>query len=186
MFESGRRFLLSMLSLIRSWLFGLSVKGFCNGFRLLCRLCCRSDAEWRSALETISPCIGPNPSLTGSPSAIRLTLTPRTHSSGAISGQPFPNRAPCGFAPFTRWIPAARSGLKRPQSDASLARRRTAARRTLIVDGAGLLCSSEKRFRAVWLCILSATSHICGLLRREPQYETATRGDKIAVFRSLK
>ncbi len=137
-------------------------------------------------LPTTTSCIGPNPSRTGSPSAIRMTLTPRTHSSGAISGQPFPNRAPGGFAPFTRWIPAARSGLKRPQSDASLASRRTAARRTLIVDGAGFLCSSEKRFRAVWLCILSATSHICGLLRGERQYETATRGDKIAVFRSLK
>jgi hypothetical protein len=46
----------------------------------------------------------------------------------------FPKRTPSFFAPLTRWIPAAGSGLSSPQSAASKAKRLTAARRRLIVD----------------------------------------------------
>ena len=47
-----------------------------------------------------------------------------------------PIRIPSRLAPFTRRMPAARSGLSNPLSDASYANRRTAARRRLIVAGA--------------------------------------------------
>lgn len=47
-----------------------------------------------------------------------------------------PSLTPSFFAPFTRRMPAASSGLNRPESDASYARRRTAARCRLIVAGA--------------------------------------------------
>ena len=47
-----------------------------------------------------------------------------------------PIRIPCFFTPFTRRIPAARSGLNSPESAASYASRRTAAKRRLIVDDA--------------------------------------------------
>ena len=53
----------------------------------------------------------------------------------------FPIRMPCFFTPFTRRIPAARSGLRSPQSAASYASRRMAARRRLIVDEAYWACS---------------------------------------------
>ena len=43
--------------------------------------------------------------------------------------------------PFTRRMPAASSGLRRPPSAASYAIRRTAARRRLIVEGAYWRCS---------------------------------------------
>ena len=48
----------------------------------------------------------------------------------------FPSRMPSFFAPFTRRMPAASSGLRSPVSAASYASRRTAASRTLIVPGA--------------------------------------------------
>jgi hypothetical protein len=44
-----------------------------------------------------------------------------------------PKREPSLRRPFTRWMPAASSGLSRPQSAASNASRLTAAKRTLIV-----------------------------------------------------
>ena len=47
-----------------------------------------------------------------------------------------PRRTPMRRTPFTRRIPAASSGLKRPPSAASYAMRRTAANRRLIVAGA--------------------------------------------------
>src|SRR5687767_13904044 len=46
-----------------------------------------------------------------------------------------PSRTPTLFAPFTRWMPAASSGLRRPVSAASYASRRTAASRRFMVDG---------------------------------------------------
>lgn len=48
----------------------------------------------------------------------------------------FPARAPCFFARLTRRMPAAKSGLSKPASDASYARRRTAANLRLIVEEA--------------------------------------------------
>jgi hypothetical protein len=45
-------------------------------------------------------------------------------------------RIPCFFTPLTRRIPAARSGLRSPQSAASYANRRMAARRRLMVEDA--------------------------------------------------
>jgi hypothetical protein len=47
-----------------------------------------------------------------------------------------PSREPSLRTPLTRWMPAASSGLNRPESAASKARRRTAAIRTLMVPGA--------------------------------------------------
>src|SRR5260370_7295954 len=44
-------------------------------------------------------------------------------------------------------MPAARSGLRSPQSDASYASRRIAANLRLIVDGAYGCCSSAIRYR---------------------------------------
>jgi len=54
--------------------------------------------------------------------------------SSAVSQ--FPTRTPSRRTPFTRRMPAARSGLRSPQSDASYASRRIAASLRLIVDGA--------------------------------------------------
>src|SRR5437773_1871263 len=58
-----------------------------------------------------------------------------------------PIRTPKRFAPLTRRIPAANSGLRSPGSAASYASRRTAAKRTLIVEGARLFCSRKNRYR---------------------------------------
>ena len=49
-----------------------------------------------------------------------------------------PSLTPSFFTPLTRRIPAAKSALRRPQSDASYASRRTAPRRRLMVPGARL------------------------------------------------
>ena len=65
--------------------------------------------------------------------------------SSAVSQLPI--RTPSRRAPFTLRMPAARSGLSRPQSEASYASRRTAANRRLIVDGAYCRCSNEIRYR---------------------------------------
>ena len=48
----------------------------------------------------------------------------------------FPTRTPSRLAPLTRRMPAARSGLRSPQSEASYASLRTAASLRLIVEGA--------------------------------------------------
>jgi integrase len=60
----------------------------------------------------------------------------------------FPTRTPSLRTPFTRRMPAVRSGLRSPQSDASYASRRIAANLRLIVDGAYGCCSSAIRYRA--------------------------------------
>src|SRR5271165_4087098 len=65
--------------------------------------------------------------------------------SSAVSQ--FPTRTPSRLTPFTRRMPAARSGLRSPQSDASYASRRIAANLRLIVDGAYGRCSSAIRYR---------------------------------------
>jgi len=57
----------------------------------------------------------------------------------------FLHARPKRFAPLTRRMPAASSGLKRPVSEASYASRRTAAKRTLIVEGAKFFCSKKNR-----------------------------------------
>jgi len=62
--------------------------------------------------------------------------------SSAVSQ--FPTRTPTRRALFTRRMPAARSGLRSPQSDASCASGRIAANLRLIVDGAQGCCSSSK------------------------------------------
>jgi hypothetical protein len=59
----------------------------------------------------------------------------------------FPERTPSRLTPFTRAIPAAKSGLSRPVSEASKASRRIAANRKLIVEGAYRACSRNIRYR---------------------------------------
>jgi hypothetical protein len=51
------------------------------------------------------------------------------------------------FPPFTRRMPAARSGLSRPKSEPSYANRRIAANVRFMVDGAYGCCSSAIRHR---------------------------------------
>src|SRR5258708_4215812 len=58
----------------------------------------------------------------------------------------FPRRTPIRFAPFTRRMPAASSGLRSPVSAASYANRRTAASRRLMVAGARWRDSSSIRY----------------------------------------
>jgi hypothetical protein len=87
--------------------------------------------------------------------SIAWSRFPRTFSiSGACRSalacsavSQFPSRTPTFFAPLTRRIPAANSGLRSPVSAASYARRRTAARRRLIVDGAKWRPSSSNLYR---------------------------------------
>jgi len=59
-----------------------------------------------------------------------------------------PRRTPRHFAPLTRRIPAARSGLSRPESAASYARRLTAASLPLIVLGASWRVSRVNKQRS--------------------------------------
>jgi len=65
--------------------------------------------------------------------------------SSAVSQ--FPTRTPSLRTPFTRRMPAARSGLRSPQSDASYASWRIAASLRLIVDGAYGRYSRAIRYR---------------------------------------
>jgi hypothetical protein len=51
-------------------------------------------------------------------------------------GEPIADSNPCFLTPFTHRMPAARSGLRRPASEASYASRRTAAKKGLIVEAA--------------------------------------------------
>jgi hypothetical protein len=59
-----------------------------------------------------------------------------------------PSRNPTLFAPFTRRMPAAKSGLRRPTSAGSYASRRTAASRRLMVDGESRRDSNSSRYRS--------------------------------------
>jgi hypothetical protein len=59
----------------------------------------------------------------------------------------FPTRTPSRLTPLSRRMPAARSGLRSPQSDVSCASRRIAAHLRLIVDGAYGCRSSAIRYR---------------------------------------
>jgi hypothetical protein len=52
-------------------------------------------------------------------------------------------RTPQRFAPLIRPIPSASSGLRRPVSAVSCASRRTAAKRTLMVEGASTQAAVE-------------------------------------------
>jgi len=61
----------------------------------------------------------------------RLSVLSNFLPSSAVSQ--FPTRTPKRLTPLTRRMPAARSGLSRPQSDASYASRRIAANLKLIV-----------------------------------------------------
>ena len=58
----------------------------------------------------------------------------KRRASSAVSQ--FPRRTPSFLTPLTRRMPAANSGLSKPASAASYARRRTAAKRPLIVPAA--------------------------------------------------
>jgi hypothetical protein len=58
-----------------------------------------------------------------------------------------PRRTPIRRTPLTRRMPAASSGLSKPESVASYATRLTAARRRLIVVGARCRCSKWIRYR---------------------------------------
>ena len=58
------------------------------------------------------------------------------NARACVAVSQLPRRTPRHFAPLTRRIPAARSGLSRPESAASYARRLTAASLPLIVFGA--------------------------------------------------
>ncbi len=64
-------------------------------------------------------------------------VSARSSSRRPCSGvSQFPSRTPMRRTPFTRRMPAASSGLRRPASAASYATRRTAASRRLMVAGA--------------------------------------------------
>jgi hypothetical protein len=65
--------------------------------------------------------------------------------SSALSQLPI--RTPIQRTPLTRLMPAAASGLKKPESAASYATRRTAASRGLIVVAASCFCSRKIRYR---------------------------------------
>jgi hypothetical protein len=69
-----------------------------------------------------------------------------TFSTDRLSAS-FRSERPSVFAPITRPIPAASSGLRRPASAASCASRRKAAKRALMVDGARFFCSRKNRYR---------------------------------------
>lgn len=67
-----------------------------------------------------------------------LTVAPGTDLTGGGAVSQFPILTPIFLTPFTRRMPAARSGLRSPQSAASYAKRRTAPRRRFTVPGASL------------------------------------------------
>jgi len=75
----------------------------------------------------------------------RLSVLSNFLPSSAASQ--FPTRTPKRLTPLTRRMPAARSGLSRPQSDASYASRRIAANLKLIVEATYGCCSSAILYR---------------------------------------
>jgi len=81
---------------------------------------------------------------------------------------------------LTRRIPAASSGLRSPVSAVSYASRRTAANRTLIVEGTRLFCSRKNRYRRT-TDRLNANrgseqyQYTDGLLSRDAQYGGQSR-----------
>ena len=87
----------------------------------------------------------------------RLTrkLSPRGSARKALdcttTVSQFPIRTPKRFAPLTRPVPAANSGLRRSVSARSCASRLTAAKRTLIVEGARFFCSRKNQCRRTTL-----------------------------------
>jgi hypothetical protein len=64
-----------------------------------------------------------------------------------------PRRTPTLIAPFTRRMPAASSGLRRPVSAASYASRRTAASRRFIVDADNRRDSNSSRYRSTTILL---------------------------------
>ena len=93
-----------------------------------------------------------------SPLVASSTMYRERLNSWASAVSQFPIRVPSRLAPFTRRIPAAGSGLKRPESDASKASRRTAASRTLIVEGARFFCSRKNRTEGLSLAFVVLSS----------------------------
>jgi hypothetical protein len=81
----------------------------------------------------------------------RLThkLSPRGSARKALDCATTVSQFPS--APLTRPIPAANSGLRRPVSAALCASRLTAAKRTLIVEGARFFCSRKNQYRRTTL-----------------------------------
>jgi hypothetical protein len=66
----------------------------------------------------------------------RIRVRHLPERSCVVGGEPVSKTNAEVFGPFTRRMPAARSGLSKPESAASYARRLTAASRPFIVPGA--------------------------------------------------
>jgi hypothetical protein len=114
----------------------------------------RPSRSWKSSNRKVvaSPLLRPEPMRSDSRARLRrlrrvsaLSAPNNFLPSSAVSQ--FPTRTPSLRTPFTRRMPAARSGLRSPQSDASYASRRIAANLRLIVDGAYGCCSRAMRYR---------------------------------------
>jgi hypothetical protein len=114
----------------------------------------RPSRSWKSSNRKVvtSPLRRPQPMRSDSRARLRrlrrvsaLSAPNNFLPSSAVSQ--FPTRTPSLRTPFTRRMPAARSGLRRPQSDASYASRRIAANLKLIVEAAYGCCSSAILYR---------------------------------------
>ncbi len=108
--------------------------------------------SWKSSSRKVatSDLRRPQPMRSASKARFRRlrTVSPFSVSSNFLPSSAvsqFPTRTPSRRTPFTRRMPAAKSGLRSPQSDASYASRRIAANLRLIVDGAYGRCSSAIR-----------------------------------------
>jgi hypothetical protein len=84
-----------------------------------------------------------------------------------------PSRTPIFFTPFTRRIPAARSALSSPQSEASYASRRTAPSRRLTVPGASFRDSRWIRYRSTTVRLRAAVQS--STIRRTRQLRADSR-----------
>src|SRR5262245_41264793 len=103
--------------------------------------CSSRRRRWSKVRSANSRRRRPQPSRTAIIARSRLPLSvsasgDRHKARASVADNQFPSRIPSFFAPLTRRIPAANSGLSKPASAASYANRRIAASRTLIVPGA--------------------------------------------------
>jgi hypothetical protein len=104
-----------------------------------------SESHWFSAGQAASNEQRQNRSITFAAQAILTQFLRATFSTDRLSAS-F-RSAPKRFAPTTRPIPAASSGLRRPAPAGSCVSRRTMAKRTLMVDSARFFCSSKNGYR---------------------------------------
>jgi len=133
---------------------GTGMVRMCPPFPLRSAMTQWPSRSWKSSRRTAVTSALRRPYPTRSASRARLR---RLRSVSALSAAnnflpssavcQFPTRTPSRRTPFTRCMPAARSGLRSPQSEASYASRRIAANLRLIVYGAYRCCSRAIRYR---------------------------------------